>query len=82
MLGLARFCLLLIAVPTKWTCLSAPAVSVCSPSTAAPCCLASARDERVMSLRGGMPDLFPWERPYQTNAERWAQAGVSLQVEF
>jgi len=35
----------------------------------------------VMSrLRGGMPDMFPWERPYKTNAERWAEAGVSLQV--
>lgn len=31
-------------------------------------------------LRGGMPDMFPWERPYKTNAERWAEAGVSLQV--
>jgi len=27
-----------------------------------------------------MPDLFPWERPYKSNAERWAEAGVSLQV--
>jgi hypothetical protein len=35
-----------------------------------------------MRLRGGMPEMFPWERPYQTNAERWAEAGVSLQPDF
>ena len=35
----------------------------------------------LRQLRGGMPDLFPWERPYKSNAERWAEAGVSLQVQ-
>ena len=35
-----------------------------------------------MHLRGGMPDLLPWERPYKSNMERWAEAGVSLQPEF
>jgi len=33
-----------------------------------------------LRLRGGMPETFHWERPHQSNAERWAGAGVSLQV--
>ena len=36
----------------------------------------------ALRLRGGMPEMFPWERPYKSNAERWAEAGVSLQPDF
>ena len=33
-----------------------------------------------LALRGGMPEQLWWQRPYKSNAERWAEAGVSLQV--